>query len=73
MAVQTDYFGELLKLIPPPKQPVDAGSIKKFEDVESQLGIQLPDVYKRLETAFGFDLKPAALFKPRKLGPAGRR
>jgi hypothetical protein len=46
-------YAQLCDAVPPPCNPVEAGSIEAFTDVEARLALALPDDYKRLVCAYG--------------------
>lgn len=43
----------LLRLVPPPKRPAFAGTLKAFREVERDLELKLPDAFKRVVRAYG--------------------
>lgn len=47
------FLERLLRLVPPPKRPVFAGTLAAFRAVERALGLKLPDAYKRVVRAYG--------------------
>lgn len=43
----------LMRAVPPPALPLDAGSMSAFAQVEASLGLHLPDDYKLLVVSYG--------------------
>jgi hypothetical protein len=46
-------FARLCAAVPPPPEPSEAGNAEGLAQVEARFGIELPEDYKRLITAFG--------------------
>jgi hypothetical protein len=49
----TDYLKRLVRMVPPPKKPQEAGTAAGFRRVEAKLEIKLPDDYKQLVHLYG--------------------
>jgi hypothetical protein len=49
----TDYFAELLKIMPLPEKPEERGITSDWEVIEKKLGTKLPDDYKAYINSFG--------------------
>jgi hypothetical protein len=47
------FLERLVGLVPPPKCPLHAGSLKGFREVERGLGLRLPESYKRVIRLYG--------------------
>lgn len=52
----SDAVERLIGMVPPPTQPVDAGSAEQWPAVEARLGVTLPADYKRLVNVYGAGL-----------------
>jgi hypothetical protein len=47
------YLDRLMELVPPPKEPMCAGSPEQWFSVEQKLGTTLPDDYKIFINKYG--------------------
>jgi hypothetical protein len=48
-----DALKRLVKMVPPPAAPFEAGAAADFARVEAELGLELPEDYKRLVLTYG--------------------
>lgn len=48
-----DYFNRLVAMVPPPEEPFEIGDVEGFARVETELGLELPDDYKRAIQTYG--------------------
>src|SRR5262245_20096564 len=48
-----DYLQRLVTMVPPPKEPYEAGDAEGFARVESDLGLKLPGDYKNFIHTYG--------------------
>lgn len=47
------FLEHLVRLVPPPKHPTHGGTLKAFREIERDLGLKLPDGYKRVIRLYG--------------------
>jgi hypothetical protein len=47
------YVERLTTMVPPPKEPRDAGTPSAWSEVEAKLGLTLPDDYKQIVALYG--------------------
>src|SRR5678816_1727154 len=44
---------ELIKIVPPPRSPVNSGTSAAWSEIEAHLGIVLPNDYREFVTSYG--------------------